>query len=84
MDDLVNALNRIEERNKRVEADKAWETSWTRRLFLALLTYIIAVLVLSTTGVENVWTAAVFPPLGYVISTLSLPPLKRFWMKKNR
>lgn len=30
--DLEKEINDIKARNKRVELDKAWETSWTRRI----------------------------------------------------
>ena len=32
----------IKKRNSRVEIDKTWETSWTRRLTIMILTFIIA------------------------------------------
>ena len=32
MKDLEKRIEAIEERNKRVELDKAWETSWTRKI----------------------------------------------------
>ncbi len=76
------SLQAIQDRNKRVEADKAWEGSWTRRLFIALLTYATAVLFLWTTGNQSPFLAALFPPAGYVLSTLTLPPLKRWWLKR--
>lgn len=81
MDDSSSAIAELRERNLRVEADKAWETSWTRRLFLAALTYVFAVLVLQSIDTPNVHLAAVWPPIGYLLSTLSLPPLKRWWLK---
>ena len=31
-------------RNKRVELDKTWETSWTRRICIMILTYIVGVI----------------------------------------
>lgn len=37
-------INEIKERNKRVETNKAWETSWTRRICIMLLTYIVVIL----------------------------------------
>ena len=30
--ELEKEILKIKERNKRVELDKAWETSWTRRI----------------------------------------------------
>lgn len=44
----INSLEKdikdIKQRNKRVEVDKAWETSWTRKIVIAVLTYIVIVL----------------------------------------
>jgi len=38
---LKKEIAEIKERNKRVEADKAWETSNTRKLIIFVLTYIV-------------------------------------------
>lgn len=35
MGDVEKRLREIEVRNKRVELDKAWETSWTRKIILS-------------------------------------------------
>lgn len=77
------SIEAILERNKRVEADKAWEGSWTRRLFIALLTHATAVLFLWTTGNRSPLLAALFPPAGYLLSTLTLPPLKKWWISRQ-
>ena len=74
------AVETIQERNARVEAEKAWETSWTRRLIIALGTYIIIGGYLMMLKVENAWMHALVPPLAYILSTLSLPFFKAFWM----
>jgi len=37
---LEEKVERIETRNKRVEEDKAWETSYSRRVLLFIFTYI--------------------------------------------
>lgn len=84
MEDLEHAIERIEERNRRVDADKAWERSWTRRLFIAALTYVFAILVLQSINTPNVHLAAIWPPIGYLLSTLTLPPLKRWWLGRKR
>lgn len=75
-------LQAIIRRNKRVEADKAWEGSWTRRCFIALLTYGTAVCFLWTTGNQTPFLAALFPPAGYLLSTLTLPSLKHWWIRR--
>ena len=38
---LEQKLNKITERNQRVEGDKAWEISWARKLLIFVLTYFI-------------------------------------------
>ena len=42
--DFEKEINEIKERNKRVETDKAWETSWVRRICICVLTYLVVVL----------------------------------------
>ena len=81
MTNVDPTIEAILERNKRVEADKAWEGSWTRRLFIAIVTYLTAVGILWSTGNTNAWLAALFPPAGFILSTLTLPPLRRWWMR---
>ncbi len=77
------SIEAILERNKRVEADKAWEGSWLRRGFIAILTYATAVGILWATGNNNAFVAALFPPAGYLLSTLTLPSLKRWWIDRQ-
>ena len=43
MKELEKEIELIKMRNKRVEADKAWETSWTRKICIAVLTYLVVV-----------------------------------------
>lgn len=74
-------LEAIKERNARVEADKAWETSWTRRLFIAIVTYVLAVFYMHTAGLGNAFLGAFVPAGGYLLSTVSLPFAKAFWLR---
>ena len=41
--DLEKEIEEIKERNKRVELDKKWETSMTRKVCIAVLTYIVVI-----------------------------------------
>ena len=41
---LEKEIESIKKRNKRVELDKKWETSFTRRAFICVLTYIIVII----------------------------------------
>jgi len=81
---IEDELQSIKERNKRVEHDKAWETSWCRRLGIALLTYAAAVLFLKLIDAPNYALSAVVPTAGYLFSTLSLPILKDKWIARRK
>ena len=76
------AIQQILERNARVERDKAWERSFTRRSFIMFVTYLTASLFLYSIGNPLFWINAFVPTGGYLLSTLSLPPLKRWWLRK--
>lgn len=76
---IESRIKKIEERNQRVETDKAWEVSITRRGFIAVVTYVFSVWYLSAIGADQVWLYALIPAAGYVLSTLSLPWIRRQW-----
>jgi hypothetical protein len=78
----VDELQIIYERNKRVELDKAWETSWTRRGLIAVVTYGVAVIFMYQINVPDAYLNALVPTGGYLLSTLSLGIVKRWWLKK--
>jgi len=80
----MDDLRAIQERNRRVELEKAWETSLTRRLSIAVTTYVIATAFLWSINVETFYLQALVPTAGYVLSTLSLPWLKNRWMARRR
>lgn len=84
IENLEQRIQQIEERNVRVEIDKAWETSWTRRLLLALLTYLTIGLYLSAIQIFQPWINAIVPTLGFMISTLTMPFFKKIWLKFRR
>jgi hypothetical protein len=77
---MINEIESIKERNKRVETDKAWETSKTRRIIVALMTYIIIVIFLWLIGAPYPFLNAIVPTVGFVLSTLSLPFFKKWWI----
>lgn len=72
----------IEQRNRRVEMDKAWEVSKSRRAAIAFGTYIVVGGYLSFLRVENSWLHAVVPTGAYIISTLGLGFAKSIWVKR--
>lgn len=73
-------LEKINERNRRVELDKAWETSVTRRGLIAAITYTVAGLFMHRLGIADPFTNALVPTGGYLLSTLSLPFIKMWWI----
>lgn len=77
---LEEDLEAIKERNARVEADKAWETSWARRIFIATVTYVVAALYMKSAGLANPMLGAFVPSGGYLLSTMSLPFVRSFWL----
>ena len=79
--DFEKEIKKIQERNKRVELDKAWETSKTRKISIAILTYLVMVLVMYSLNMDNPCTGAIIPTLGFTLSTFSLDFIKEFWKK---
>lgn len=73
----------LQERNRRVEGDKAWEVSWTRRLYIMALTYVVALVWLLLIKEPLAGLKAVVPVAGYLLSTLSLPVLKKGWLQRR-
>jgi hypothetical protein len=82
--DIEQRVQKIEERNASVQADKAWEGSWTRRGLLVLFTYLAVSLYLSAIGVANPWFNAIVPAAGFMISTLTMPFFKKLWLKHRK
>lgn len=83
MSDLQQQIDEIKQRNSRVESDKAWETSWVRRGFIAAVTYVFAVLWLEIIQNDRSWLNALVPTVGYILSTISLASLKQWWINKK-
>ena len=80
----IKEIKKIKERNTRVEIDKAWETSHTRKLIIAILTYFVIVLFFISANITNPFLNAIVPTLGFILSTLSLPYFKKIWIEKIR
>ncbi len=78
---LEARIQKIEERNAKVDTDKAWERSWTRRITLALFTYLAISLYLSAIEVSRPWLNAIVPAVGFMLSTLTMPFFKHMWLE---
>jgi len=80
--ELEEKVLKIEERNKKVELDKAWETSWTRRICIMVLTYIIVIIYsYLIRNNNNIWLSSLVPVIGFTLSTLSLKLIRKLWEK---
>ena len=81
---LEQEIEEIKKRNVRVELDKKWETSKTRKICIAILTYIVVIIystIISRTS--NVLLSSLVPVMGFILSTLSLKAIRKIWEKKN-
>ena len=84
MKELEKRISKIEERNERVELDKAWETSWTRKLCIMILTYIIVIIYsYLVQNYDNIFLSSLVPVIGFTLSTLSLKVVRKIW-ENNR
>ncbi|MBW4061488.1 hypothetical protein HJC99_02900 [Candidatus Saccharibacteria bacterium] len=80
---LEQRIKRLEQRNTRVEGDKAWETSWLRRLSIAALTYVVVAFYLRFVVHINPWINALVPVIGFILSTVTLSFIKHRWLKSR-
>ena len=80
---LEKEINKIKERNQKVELNKAWEVSWTRRLCIMILTYIVVILYsFAINKISNIFLSSLVPVIGFTLSTLSLNVVRKLWEKK--
>ena len=79
---LEERIKKIEERNKKVELDKKWETSWTRKICIIILTYIIVITYSFLIRKYNyILLTSLVPVIGFTLSTLSLKAVRKIWEK---
>ena len=81
LQELEKEIHSIKDRNRRVELDKVWETSFTRRLLLIVFTYLSIGIYLNVIDIPNPWMNAIVPAIAFLLSTLTLPLFKNLWQK---
>ena len=84
LDELGKEITKIKQRNKQVEADKAWETSWTRIFIVFILTYGAIAVYFYIAELPKPLINSVVPSVAFVISVLTLPLFKRLWLNYRR
>jgi hypothetical protein len=82
IEELKKEIEAIRERNRRVEKDKAWETSLIRKIFIAVSTYLLILLFMLSIKAEKPFLSSIIPAIAYLISTTSLGIIKKWWLKK--
>jgi len=80
--EIKSEIEKIKQRNERVEADKAWETSLARKILIAVLTYAVIVIFFIVANLPKPFINAIIPTIGFILSTLSIPLFKKAWIKK--
>ena len=75
-------IRTIKSRNERVEADKAWETSWMRKLVILVQTYVVVVVFFFVTGQERPFIGAIVPVIAFMLSTMTIPFFKKMWITR--
>ncbi|MBS3066911.1 hypothetical protein J4205_03720 [Candidatus Pacearchaeota archaeon] len=78
---MKKEIHSILERNKRVEFDKAWEISFTRKIIIAVFTYIVIVLFFLVANLPRPFINPIIPTVGFLLSTLTLPLFKDIWLR---
>ncbi len=78
---LEREISNINARNAKVETDKSWETSWTRRIIIFILTYLAIAAYFYAIGLPSPLINSFVPSVAFVISTLTLPFFKKIWTK---
>lgn len=83
IEELKNEVDKIKARNERVEIDKAWETSWTRKLLIFGLTYFVVAIFFLISGLSKPFINSLVPTIGFFLSTLTVPWVKAAWLKQK-
>ena len=84
VEDLKKEIDLIKARNERVESDKKWETSFTRRGLLIVFTYLAIGVYLWTINIPRPWLNAIVPAVAFLLSTLTMPFFKKYWLKNKK
>ena len=82
--EIENEIQKIKLRNKKVELDKAWETSGVRRICICILTYIVVIIYsYIVRNYDNIFLSSLVPVIGFTLSTVSLKYIRKLWEKNK-
>lgn len=80
--EIIQEIASIKERNRQKEAEKAWETSSTRKVLIIAITYVFMVFFMNMIGVKGVYVNAMVPTFGFFLSTLSVGFFRKKYIEK--
>lgn len=80
---LRKDVDAIIERNKKVEKDKAWETSRVRTGFIAVVTFLFVIGFVMFINDEKPLQKGLIASIGYFLSTETYGILKKWWIAKK-
>lgn len=81
--ELEQEIEQIKQRNRKVELDKKWETSVTRKICICVLTYIVVIIYsYLTSKINNIFLSSLVPVIGFTLSTISLNFIRKLWERK--
>ena len=66
--EMEQEIEQIKQRNKKVELDKKWETSYTRKICICILTYIVVIIYSYVIRkYDNIFLSSLVPVIGFTI-----------------
>lgn len=85
MEELKEGISNIENKNKKVELDKKWETSYLRRILICILTYIVTVAYsYLVSKMNSIFLSSLVPAIGFGLFTLSLKLCRKILEKYQK
>lgn len=82
---LVDEIEKIKERNKRVELDKKWKKSWKRKICIMILTYIVVIIYsYMIRKISNILLSSLVPVIGFTLSKINKKYLGKEYKKLKR
>ena len=81
---IEEEIQQIHKRNKIVEANKSWEISLTRKILVAITTYLLALGFLLIIKAENPYLGAFVPVIGFWLSMWNGGFMRKYWEKHKK
>ena len=80
--ELENKVKELEEKNRQLEYEKAWETSLTRKIYLMIGIYIIVITYSYVIKkFNNIFLSSLIPVIPFALSNSSLKIIRKIWEK---